>query len=180
MGKYYNILKADKAGDIWTNAHNNQMQTFFLTLEGFNDQRGGKTVLINRQASSPLLSGQEYLSLEEVPSKNKPGTTYFKAKREQAPDGTPPSTQQTLPLAAPNKGTLTWGEALIAASTLLTTDHFKKLLEDENTGGYQAVKSMAKDIMAFEVPGTSLADEARDILPSDDDVDKVDVTSIPF
>lgn len=183
MGKMYNILKADPAGAVWTNQHNNQMQTFFLTLEGVNDQRGGKAVMINRMAGSPLLSGQHYLELTETPSKNKPGTTYFKAKLEQAPPGTPSAAQQALPMSGAPQGPITWGTAVMAAATLLGTDWGKKIIEADD-GGVPAVLSLARDLYVADVPNRDSIKAAQemqeDILPSDDDVSKVNIADIPF
>lgn len=183
MAKMYNVLSADPAGEMFT-AHDMTLQSFFLRIEGLNDMRGGKTVLINRKAGSPLLSGQQYLELTETPSKSKPGTTYYKAKLEKAPDGVPASTQRSLPLSESSEGAISWGQALQVAATLMASDWGKQILESE-TGGVPAVLSLAKNFFVAQVPQREALEAAleaqKDILPTDEDVDKpFDATKIPF
>ena len=114
------------------------------------------------------------------------GKKYFSYKK--APEGAPLHGQTKIPLGTPDEGK-SWGQALIAAATLMTTDHFKPMLAGDSKdpgepGGVRALESLARDIYMLGVPDVVALAEAKkaeeDVILTDLPEGDINLDDIPF
>lgn len=181
MVKQYNVIEAKPYKEKWETkrAPGKFFQTFFLTLEEVEE-----SVMINRAAESPVLHGLVWLELETVP-----GKSYLKGTKKDAPQGAPIHGQTQIPMNGAEDPGKSWGQAIQAAATLMTTDHFKPMLAGDpkdpgEPGGVRALESLARDIYMLGVPDVVAIAEAKkaeeDTIVTDVPDGDINLDDIPF
>lgn len=170
MSQFYNILKAEPAGDPWE-ARGGMYQTWFLTIEGHVG-----TTLVNRKTSSPTLSGRVYGDLiEGVTKKGGKKWTFKVEPQPELPLGSPQTSPEALQGPSGSQmtsDTVTWSTALLAASTLRFVESIDQM---------EAIANQIYRMKPYEPePVDDYSSSSDDFVVKDVPNESINLDDIPF
>lgn len=152
--KQFDVTEATPRGEIkeW---NGKQYQDFWIKAHGLTD-KPGSWATTTRLAGQPLLSGPTWFKVKEKNSQ-KGNLGYILTFTKDIPTNAPSAAQTELPLGTVDKG-ISWGEAVVAASMLLTTPYYKEMLEQ----GMDGLRSQAQSIFSIKAPDlVALAEQKK-------------------